>query len=382
MESKIVIAGCGLSGMITALSLAHYNIPVTIVESRKISNSSFASDPRTTALNASSKRFLEKMQIWQKLESYVSPIEDIYVVDNKSNDMLHFRNSQSKKQQKMGYMIENKHFRKRLLEMVQNQPNITIIDQVEYQVEGQSEQVKIQYGNNTINADLLLVCDSRRSTIVSKYFASKIDKEYQQHALTFNVEHSKKHEYSAVEHFLPTGPFAILPLQNELHSSVVWTVPSKLQNILMSMDEEEFLFNLQENFGPFLGKIKLLTKPAAFPLKAYLSSHFVSNKIVLLADSAHVVHPLAGQGLNQGIDDIECFIQNLLLYGTDQIGLNMYEKSRIQDNLKMFYITDGFNRIFSNDSKAFFALRQAAFIAIEKISPLKSLFVEYAMGNK
>ena len=381
---KIVIAGCGLGGMITALALANINIAVTILEKRSIDDPKFSADPRTTALNAGSKEFLSKSGIWSEIEQFFAPINDIYVVDNKSNDMLHFSSQVTSERKIMGYMIKNEIFRQKILDLTKSNKLITIIDQVDYSAISENDRVRIKLAadKEDIIADLLIVCDSARSQIASQYFTKKIDKQYNQHALVFNVRHEKSHEYSAVEHFLPSGPFAILPLQDVHHSSIVWTIPMRMNEVLMSMDPEEFLYNVQQNFGQFLGEIEIIDEIGSFPLRAYVAESMVHNRIVLVADSAHVIHPLAGQGLNQGIQDIENLTQKILMYGINDGALRVYEKERLRDNMKMYRITDGFNMIFSNNSKLLFRFRQIAFKALEKCTPLKALFVSYAMGQR
>lgn len=383
-QPRIVIAGCGLGGMITALSLANANIAVTILEKRSTVDPKFSADPRTTALNATSKEFLDKSRIWPQIERFFAPINDIYVVDNKSNDMLHFASQATSEQKVMGYMIKNDIFRQKILELTKSNKLITIIDQVDYSAISESDHVRIKLGSDKEDmiADLLIVCDSAKSSIASQYFAKKIDKQYNQHALVFNVCHEKSHEYGAVEHFLPQGPFAILPLQDLHHSSIVWTIPTRLNEVLMSMGPEEFLYNVEQNFGQFLGKIEIIDEVGSFSLRAYVAKSMVHNRIVLAADSAHVIHPLAGQGLNQGIQDIENLTQKIVIYGIDDKALSMYEKERLQDNMKMYRITDGFNMIFSNNSKLLFFFRQIAFKLLEKFTPLKALFVSYAMGKR
>ncbi|MGC0371754.1 MAG: hypothetical protein DGJ47_000454 [Rickettsiaceae bacterium] len=383
MESKIVILGSGLSGMISALSLASYGYSITILENKDTNSKDFLHDIRTTALNANSKDFLEKIQVWSRIHKHVGNIDDIYVVDNKSNDMLHFSPQKTKHKKRMGYLIDNHSLKKELLALVRANKLINLVDQVEYQIidEGASARVKNSKGGDIIT-ELLLVCNSHMSQATKQNFSAKIDKMYGQEAITFTIRHEKPHESCAVEHFLPSGPFAILPLKDQYKSSIVWTVDSDLKNALLEMDPQEFLYNLKQNIGSFLGEIEVVDKLVAFPLKAYLSSKFVKNRIILLADSAHIIHPLAGQGLNQGIQDIASLISNIISYGVTENSLRQYESARMKDNMIMYGITDNLNRVFSNRSRCLLSMRQIAFKAIEKISPLKALFVSYAMGDK
>ncbi|GAB4164094.1 MAG: hypothetical protein Tsb006_3530 [Rickettsiaceae bacterium] len=233
-----------------------------------------------------------------------------------------------------------------------------------------------------MEADLLIVCDGSNSLIKQKYFSSEIDKLYSQYAITFIVRHEKPHEGTAVEHFMPSGPFAILPLKDQHLSSIVWTVRSEMKGALLKLPQEEFLYLVQQNLGDFLGRVNLQSEAAAFPLKAYSTSKYFNKKIALVADSAHVIHPLAGQGLNQGIKDIHSLVTNILKHGACKFALGRYEESRKSDNKTMLEITDTLNALFATNSKLLHASRQLGFKAIGKISPFKKLLIKYAMGKR
>lgn len=384
LSNNITIAGCGLSGMISALALASHNIPSTIIESKSSEDKDFFSDIRTTALTASTKKFFQEIGIWGCISDFVGPINDIYVVDNKSPEMLHFASSELEKGEIMGYLIQNAHLKKILFELVSANKLITIIQNCSYQVSentADSCTITASDGKN-YKSDLLLVCDGRHSAARKLFFSSDIEKTYDQCALTFIVHHEKLHEGTAVEHFMPTGPFAILPLKDQKRSSVVWTVDSDMKELLEKLPKDEFREIVQENFGEFLGKLEIEGQVAGFPLKAYHAGKYFNKKIVLIADTAHIIHPLAGQGLNQGIKDISCFIELLLQYGTTEYMLQKYQDLRKSDNSNMLEITDTINTIFSNNSKVLQATRSLGFQVIEKIPPFKKLLIKYAMGKR
>ena len=273
-NKHIIIVGCGLSGMITALSFAAYNIPVTIVESQEVNSESFFNDIRTTAITASSKKFFKKINIWQKIETLSSSINDIYVLDNKAPTMLHFNSDILKTKEKMGYLIENKSFKKQLLNLVRLNKDILLIDNSTYVINENNEEYCSILVNNQyeIRSDLLIVCDGSKSSIKEQYFSNEIERSYKQHAITFIAHHQKSHEGTAVEHFLPNGIFAILPLKNKNLSSVVWTIKSDMKDVLLSLPREEFLYLVQQNFGDFLGNVSIESDIAAFSLKTFFHS--------------------------------------------------------------------------------------------------------------
>ncbi len=384
-NDNIVILGCGLSGMITALSLAEQNIPTTIIEKQALSEDALFNDIRTTALNDNSKKFFEKINIWPFLKNQIGLINDIYVVDNKSEQMIHFSNSDLLHGKKIGYLIENISFKKTLYNLVKNNSKITILDKSSYKnIENKNTKCTILLVNNEgekkINTRLIIACDGNNSLVKKLYFSHDIEENYQQKALTFITEHEKLHEGSAIEHFMSTGPFAILPLKNQKKSSIVWTLPIEKAELIMKLEKNEVNYLVQENFGEFLGKIKIISDIASFPLKANATKKYFNKSILLIADTAHIIHPLAGQGLNQGIKDIECLSGLIHKNDISTNTLTIYEKERKKDNEAMLLITDGINKIFQSDSKILHGLRQIGFKAIDDVKFIKKQIIKYASG--
>lgn len=384
LNKNITILGCGFSGMITALALANLGHEVTIIEQKDPSSDLFFHDIRTTALTDNSKLFLEKIKLWDEVSEIAGPIIDIYVVDNKSPNILHFGQENLAPGQIMGYIVRNDDLKRKLYSITSSHPKIHIIDKANYQIIDNRDKCSIKIDGNASNiqSDLVIVCDGPNSLSRKKYFSSSIEKKYNQFALTFLVKHEKPHDGTAVEHFMNSGPFAILPLKNKYHSSVVWTVESGLAKTILNLPSDEFLYLVEQNFGPFLGHVKLVSEVASYPLRAYLTSKYYNKNIVLIADTAHIIHPLAGQGLNQGIKDIQSLRANITKYGLNQKALSNYENERKHDNDNMLEITDAINVIFSNNSRILHHARQTAFKAINKIDPFKKLLIEYAMGKR
>jgi len=383
-NNNIVILGCGLSGMITALALANYNISSTIVEAQSTTNQEFFDDIRTTAINAFSRNIFEKIGIWQELLKLCGPINDIYVVDNKAPEMLHFLIEDNSCNKKMGYLIENTKFKKCLYDLVKQNKCITVLDNIKYQrINNNLDYCELALSNNSkLVCKLLIACDGKNSRAKNLFFSNEIEEDYNQQALTFIVGHERNHEGTAVEHFMPTGPFAILPLKDPYKSSIVWTVSESYASALLTIEPKEFAYLVQENFGSFLGKIEFQSKVGGFPLKAYTAKKYYNNSIVLIADTAHVIHPLAGQGLNQGIKDIDCLSSLIAVNSINKDTLINYQKLRQDDNKNMLLITDFINSIFLSNSKIFHSTRQLGFKAIEKIPHLKEMLIKYAMGER
>lgn len=384
MHPNITILGSGLSGMLTALAFAKHNMPTTIIESRSSKHKDFFKDVRTTALTLSSKKFFEDIEIWKDLVQIAGALNDIYVADNKAPEMLHFASEDLEDGELMGHLVENSHFKKLLFELVTKNKLINLLEDHSYDIKQNTEDGcklvlnhKLQY-----ECDLLIVCDGMNSKARQKYFSSAIEKSYNQHAITFIVQHEKPHEGTAVEHFMHSGPFAILPLKDQYLSSVVWTISSEKKDAIMNLPSDELEYLVQQNFGDFLGKITIKSDAAAFPLKFYETKQYYNKKIILIADTAHIMHPLAGQGLNQGIKDIACLIESILEYGVSNLALKQYQKARQADNSNMLEITDTINALFSNKSTMLHGARQIGFKAIEEVPLFKKLLVKYAMGRR
>lgn len=384
MNHKIVIAGCGLSGMISALNFAAYNIPVIIIENNNVNDLQQFSDIRTTAFTYSSKKFFQDIKIWEEIETIAGSIDDIYVVDNKASEMIHFSPIILNFKDKMGYLVENSKLKEKLFSLVGANPLITLIDCANYNIKENTDNnciISVQ-NEDIIEADLLIVCEGSKSAIKQLYFSNRLEKFYSQYAITFLVAHEKAHEGAAIEHFLGTGPFAILPLKDQNMSSVVWTVKQEMKDILLNMPKEEFMYLVQENFGQFLGCINLQSELAAFALKAISAKDYFNKRIVLVADSAHTIHPLAGQGLNQGIKDIQSLAEMILQYGINKVALSKYQAQRKMDNEIMLQATDLINTIFSNHSKILHNVRQLGFKIINDTPLLKKKLINYAMGAR
>jgi 2-octaprenyl-6-methoxyphenol hydroxylase len=388
LNNKITILGGGISGMITALALASKNIKTCIIEKSSLSEEILTADLRTTALSKASQEILNLYGIWPYLDPYTTPIVDIYVVDShKSKSILHFPSSLVK-QDAMGYMIRNGDLRKALYQAVKSSNQIELKTGLEYNhVESEELLSYVHLANGEIiTSEMVIICDGKFSKAKQELFTNKIDKNYGQKAIIFNIKHEKNHCNFAIEHFLPTGPFAILPLRGGYQSSIVWSQTSDFADVLLKLPLEEFKQQVSNILGDSLGQFELISQVHSYPLTASLVESYYNNCVVVLADAAHTIHPLAGQGLNLGIKDIaalvpiieQCKFTGLPFLNTY---LEIYNKKRKRENLQMFFITDFLNYIFSNNSKVLSSFREVGLSLIESNNLLKSLLIKYAMGK-
>ncbi len=381
---SIAVFGSGLSGMLTALAFANLGIKVTVFETHSVEDASFFSDVRTTALTASSKDFLTEIGIWDSVQAIASNITDIYVADNKAPEMLHFclQETLPNAEKAMGHVVKNSEFKKLLLNELRRNSLISLFDKCDYQVINNTDTIcQIALNGEVLDFDLLVLCNGPFSKVRERYFSNNIMKYYDQTAFTFNIKHKKAHEGTAIEHFMPSGPFAILPLKDQYTSNIVWSVRKDYVLALKHLPSDEFKHIVQQNIGDVLGEVVIDSAIGIFPLRACIARQYFYNRIVLVADSAHIVHPLAGQGLNQGIKDIKELTRLVETYGANYNTLAEYQERRQDDNLHMYNITDSLNRLFSNDNKALKFVRNIGFNLINKIPQIRNQLIQYAMGK-
>jgi 2-octaprenyl-6-methoxyphenol hydroxylase len=368
--TDIAILGCGMTGMITALSFAAQNIPTKIIEYHK--GEKFPPDVRTTTFTKLAKDFLEKVGIWEIVQEEAGFVNDIYIVDNKSPQMLHLS---SKKNEPKGYVLRNMLIKEKLYKAVKNHPLIEIHRGISY--DGLEEKDGKIIISNDLKFDVALVCDGRGGKIKDR-FSAKFDKSYAQCAIVMECQHELGHENVAVEHFMPKGPFALLPMQDPYMSSVVWTEALELKNTFEKMPKDLLTQHLQEKMGEFLGKVTIVSDVQIFPLSARIANNYYQGNLLLVGDAAHAIHPLAGQGLNQGIKDIETLTEifaKRINHGLeiDELAYMEYENARKLDNRAVFCLTDNINRIFSNEIFPLSVFRKLSLSIMNESSLLKRL---------
>ncbi len=383
----IIIIGGGFSGLTAALSLAkaNPNIKIALLEKSDIIKQDKKRDGRAFAISQSSLKVFEKIGISENIKPFAGVIEDIKIVDGNSPFYLHFDGNKSA----FGLVIENYHIHNALRDKALQQNNLEIICPNFYQeIIFEDDKVSVTLDNQRIIfAKLLLACDGRFSSLREKFHIKTFQKSYQQTALVFNISHSLAHQNVALEKFVPDGPFAVLPMKNNLESSIVWTVKSDKAETILQMDEENFLAQLQKLVGNYLGKIKVSNAPFKYNLDLIVADKFYYQRMILVGDAAHGIHPIAGQGFNLGIDDIKVLTDLVKEYfecGLDigsQTLLQKYNYVRKISTYKMAGATDGLNSLFSNRSKILKAIRNSGLVVVEKLPVLKKFFIKNAGGN-
>lgn len=389
--TDIIIIGAGLGGLTTALACASTGAQVRLldaVDPNAHLNAAF--DGRASAIAATSYNMFRHLGVSDDLETEVQPISDILISDGElisgvSPLTLHFDSDQTR-HGPMGYMIENRLLRAALLKAVEASHhiefrapvNITLIDQSPTKV-----SVDLETGE-TLSAALLVAADGRNSFVRREAGIGVTRIPYKQKAIVTTVVHERPHHGVAHELFLPSGPFAILPLTQN-RSSIVWTDSPRAVDAAMALPEGAFAAELARRFGEMYGEVGPCAPRWAYELCLQMAEKYVEGRIALLGDAAHVIHPIAGQGLNMGLRDAAALadiISEVRQTGQD-IGTQIlqYETWRKFDNQGLAASTDILNRLFSTRFAPLQHGRRLGLGLIEQIKPAKSFFMNEAAGR-
>ena len=392
-RSDVLIIGGGLAGLTQAAVLGRAGVDIAIIDREPPSahlNAGY--DGRTTAISFASHRVLQSAGVWDVMTKDCCPILDIRVSDGTAPQFLHFATDEDANGEPFGWIIENRLLRKYLFENLRGIKNVTHLAPVEisgFTNTPASAGVTLKDGR-TLTAPLLIGADGRHSATRKHLGIGVKEWSYGQAAIVCNVAHDLDHENVALEHFLPAGPFAVLPMtddENGNHrSSVVWTVEEKDVAKIMKLSPEKFEARLQELFGDQLGSVEAVSKPMSYPLGLMHADSYTGPRTALMAEAAHVIHPIAGQGLNLSMRDIavlsELVVNHLKLgldTGTPKL-LSDYENWRRVDTLLMAGFTDVLNRLFSNNMQSVALARDLGIGIVDKIPTLKGFFARQAMG--
>ena len=390
-DSDILIVGGGLNGPALALALAQSGLTVTVIDSlSETVRKNAAFDGRAYALALSSVRLLRAIGIWNRVTDHSQPMLDIKVCDGRAGEgpspfFMHFDHAEIE-EGPMGYMLEDRHLRSAFLEAMKDTPGITQIrDTVTAQeVDAQGARVTLASGK-TLAARLLIGSDGRASGTAQRAGIQRTGWGYGQTALVAAIEHDLPHHGVAHQFFMPPGPLAILPLPGNV-SSIVWSETDATAARFAALSDKDFMQVLRPRFGDFLGQIKLKGKRFTYPLNLTLANSFVADRLALIGDAAHGMHPIAGQGLNAGLRDVAALAQVLdeARQRGEDIGapdvLARYQQWRRFDTATLALVTDMTNKLFSNDNPLLRLGRDLGMGAINAIPKLRRGFIREAAG--
>jgi len=416
----IIIAGGGLSGTLSALSLSQLRKangePLSIaiieaVETTTKNNSSesvqaqatqaSAFDARVLALSHGSMQYLKSLSLWHELKHLTTPIKNIHISDRGYYGKARMY-SAAHDVSALGFVIEMSQLGKALITTLNKHSNITWFcpDSIKT-IDWEIGSVNVQLASEQIlTAELLLACDGGQS--ICRQFAniSSTTKVYQQSAIIANVSMSKPHNNRAFERFTENGPIAMLPLNDSAgirhesgttatenrRCSLVWTLNSEQAEQIAKMSDQEFSIEFEQAFGSWLGHVTQAGKRTLFPLSLVQADEQIYHRMVLVGNASHTLHPIAGQGFNLGLRDVEQLTKTIAnAIKTKQsfsslAALTQYAKQRKTDHQQVIALTDSLVTLFSNQLPPLVAGRNIGLKVLNYLTPLKKAFADKTMG--
>ncbi|QXT39802.1 UbiH/UbiF/VisC/COQ6 family ubiquinone biosynthesis hydroxylase [Gymnodinialimonas ceratoperidinii] len=390
-DADILIVGGGLNGPCLALALAQAGISSLVLDALPLpARQDDGFDGRAYALALASVRMLDALKIWETVENHAQPMLEIKASDGRAGEgaapfFLHFDHAEIE-EGPMGHMLEDRYLRRALLDAMEAEPLITHRAGARVIAQETTLDARVTLeGGETLRGRVLVGADGKSSGVARRAGIKRTGWDYDQTALVCAVDHTLPHNGIAHQFFMPGGPLAILPLPGN-RSSIVWSETEPRATTLAEADDAAFLEALRPAFGDFLGDISLTGKRFSYRLSLSLAQSFVDERLALVGDAAHGVHPIAGQGLNIGLRDVSALAETLAdakRRGEDfarRDVLDRYQQWRRFDTAGLAAATDVVNRLFSNDNPAVRALRDIGMGAIGAVPDLRRKFIREAAG--
>ena len=390
LQCDILIIGGGLTGLMTAYTLSELKKNIIIVDKNDFrqSKNNFT-DLRTTAIAEGSKNFFEKIGIWRKLYKYAEPIKYIKVIDRTKQGEINFSNTNTNNF--LGYIIKNSILKDIVITELKTKKNVKILDNTNlHSLSYANDFIRSTFNKLNISSKILIAADGKNSHVRNIVKTPIYFKKYNHDAMVINLNHLKDHNNIAHEIFFNTGPLAILPMKHKdkkiFSSTIIWSNNKKYVSSFSKINKDLMRSLMNEKISEYVGRVQQIIDVQIFNLSAHLNDKFYNDRLVYVGDSAHSIHPIAGQGWNLGIRDIQNLqfaIKNGLDLGLD-IGDNFickkYHDISFYDAYSLYQITDKLNSIFLNDRYIVNSLRRKGFNFIEKNKILKRYITDFAMG--
>ncbi len=381
----LVIAGGGIVGMSLALALSRVRKGALSVA--LIDRTHSSSEDRAFAFSAGSQRFLDALGVWDQISPSAEPIREMVITDSRLNDpirpvFLTFGNEASQGEP-VAHMIPESAVL-RALQAAITASSVHVIEGIVDDVIADEAGSTLHLANGQkYRAGLVTACDGARSRLREKAGIGWHYWSYKQSGIVTTIGIERDHDGRAEEHFLPSGPFALLPLTDHRYS-IVWTESDERVPSLLAQDDDLFREEIEKRAGLRFGRISLLSKPRAYPLGFGLARKFGAARLALVGDAAHIIHPIAGQGLNLGLRDVAALVEII----SDQIALGLdigsmsvidsYDRSRRADTVEMAALTDVLNRLFSNEATPLRLMRDFGLGLVDRLPTLKSRLIREA----
>ena len=389
----VIIAGGGGAGLALACALDDAlggEARIAVVDRSELTSETVAEDPRAFALSAGSQRLLTVLGVWPAIADYAQPVTAIDITDSSLDDafrpvLVSYDNSVEG--EPATWIVEHLRLQRALLERAEGAKSIALLGGAAaegFAADEHGVTVELADGSR-LRAALLVAADGRRSRLREAAGIKVVRWSYPQTGIVVTVRHEKPHQGRAVQHFLPGGPFAILPLTGN-RSCITWTESADRAREILALDDAGFLGEVERRFDYRLGGVALAGPRAAWPLDMHLARALVANRFALISDAAHGVHPIAGQGLNLGLRDVAALAE--VIADAARLGLDIgslatlerYERWRRLDSAISAAAFDALNRLFSNDVTVLRTARDFGLGLVDRMPGLKQLFVAEAAG--
>ncbi len=383
--TDVLIVGGGIIGLSQALALASGGLRSIVVERQPAENlSAMSYDGRVSTISYGSAAMFDRIGVWDHMVEHVEPIVEIRVADNGAPLFLHFDHREIG-DRPFGFTVENRHLRLALFEALGQAKEAQLIAPVEVTgVERERNHIRAELADGrSIVAPLVVGAEGRRSPLREAAGIRSLSWQYDQTAIVTTVRHEGGHGGIASELFLPAGPFALLPMQGN-RSALIWTERSRDVEGFLALDEDDFNDEIMTRAGGHWGRIECDAPRWSYPLGLQNAERYIDNRLALIGDAAHGMHPVAGQGLNLGLRDVAALAEVLVdaarlgldLGGGE--GLRRYQQWRRFDALKILMMTDGLVRLFSNNLTPLRLARVLGLGLVNRIGPAKRYFERQA----
>ena len=398
----MAIIGSGIAGSALACALKDSGLSIVLIEAGQFSAqaATFEShingfDPRVSALSLASERFLTQLGVWQGISSQrVQRYEQMFVWDGEGTADIDFQ-AQDVHQTHLGHIVENRLIVQALLDALQ-MSSVKLLDQsplahISAITDGDYQHV-IELGGERplrLKTKLIVGADGANSFVRKHFNLATREWDYGHNGVVCTIQTEQPHANTAWQRFMDTGPLALLPLMGESQqhfSSIVWSADTARAEQLMALDDASFKAELTQYSEYKLGKILDVSQRFSFPLRQRHAVNYIDDGVALVADAAHTIHPLAGQGINLGLQDVKVLADELLRALNMQHGiadkrvLSRYQRRRKPENLLMMSLMEGFKRLFAQKNIGVMWLRNRGMAAVNKLGPLKRELMKQAVG--
>lgn len=384
----VLIVGGGPVGLSLAIALTRFvpGIRLGLIDRRPLS---VPKDSRASAIAAGVRHLFEAIGVWSGMAAEANPIAEMKITDSGTGDIsrpvfLDFAGPKAPGEP-FAHMVPNTASASALIAGAGSVDILAPGAVAAFSVGPARAEIELEDGRR-LEATLVIAADGGRSTLRSLAGIRAFSHDYRQAGLVTTISHVEPHHDVAYEHFRPAGPFASLPLRGN-RSSLVWTEAPDTAQALLAMTRESLAERIEAAMGSVLGRVEVVETVQSFPLNLVLAHRFVAPRLALVGDAAHVIHPLAGQGLNLGLRDVAVLAEVLvdaMRLGEDFGRLDVlerYQGRRRGDTAMMALATDGLNRLFSNDLAPVRAIRDLGLSVVDRIDPLKEAFIAQAAGS-